>query len=352
MKEELRAGFLSATAYIFLKKLTNFTVAEIGKIWEADNELRKLERAVARITGMIERVEADRCFSSENSKKAWQLWLEDLNKFSYVSSDLLEKASTLLDDNTKSKLATDTSSSLGPTTFTKQPSLRSEVLSSGKLDMPHDIVKLREMLEAVAGEMDTLLKFEALKSGKTTKVVTYSGSTSLVDESLVVGRNIEKAHIVAKLVPAADRSLSSISIIGMGGLGKTTVAQLVYNDDEVIRCFGRRIWVSISRDFDVTRVTRSIIESTTQQSCTLMDLQSLQMRIKQLLSVQRFLLILDDLWIENYSDWEVFSTPLRFAAQANRVIITTRSRLVSDMVGSDPYLLPFLHDRDCWSLIR
>ena len=84
-------------------------------------------------------------------------------------------------------------------------------------------------------------------------------------------------------------------IIGIGGVGKTTLAQLVYNDERVERYFDKRIWVCVSESFDVIRLTREILEHTCDDQYTcITNLNRLQVILQEKLMENRFLLVLDD----------------------------------------------------------
>ncbi|XXG79071.1 hypothetical protein AAC387_Pa09g0221 [Persea americana] len=79
-------------------------------------------------------------------------------------------------------------------------------------------------------------------------------TSSLIDENNVFGREGDKMKITEILM--SDGALSVIPVVGMGGLGKTTLVQLVYNDDTVKQHFGMRMCVCIGEEFDVRRITR------------------------------------------------------------------------------------------------
>ncbi|EEF38259.1 hypothetical protein RCOM_1291250 [Ricinus communis] len=88
-------------------------------------------------------------------------------------------------------------------------------------------------------------------------------STSFIDVSRVCGRCHDKKNIVTKLLSQTNKEVGvhAISIVEMGGIGKTTLAQLAYNDDDVKIHFKKRIWVYVSDTFDEIRVAKAILES-------------------------------------------------------------------------------------------
>ncbi|KAB1211944.1 putative disease resistance RPP13-like protein 1 [Morella rubra] len=138
----------------------------------------------------------------------------------------------------------------------------------------------------------------------------------------------------------------------MGGLGKTTLAQLVYDDNRVEEHFGLKAWVCISNDFDVLKITKTISErvglSTHGDS---KDLDLLQVALKQKLMEKKFLIVLDDIWNENYDAWEILCKPFRNGPQGSRIIATTRGLHVASVMRSTiTYPLKKLPEEDCWSL--
>ncbi|KAF0905533.1 hypothetical protein E2562_007330 [Oryza meyeriana var. granulata] len=81
----------------------------------------------------------------------------------------------------------------------------------------------------------------------------------IIDSENIVSREEEKQHIVDLLLAnATNRNLMVLPIIGMGGLGKTTFAQIIYNDPEIQKHFQLRKWVCVLDDFDVTIIANKI----------------------------------------------------------------------------------------------
>ncbi|GLT87562.1 hypothetical protein SLE2022_056410 [Rubroshorea leprosula] len=138
----------------------------------------------------------------------------------------------------------------------------------------------------------------------------------------------------------------------MGGIGKTTLARLLYNDDKLKGRFGLKAWVCVSEDFDVCRITRAILEQVPSEKCDSKELTPLQEELKKKLSGQKFLLVLDDIWNENYELWENLQRPFLRGAPGSKIIITTRSETIGKMIrGNDRvHHLSLLEDDACLSL--
>ncbi|KAI9112977.1 hypothetical protein K1719_016091 [Acacia pycnantha] len=210
-----------------------------------------------------------------------------------------------------------------------------------------------ENLEYLASQRDILrLNDRDGGSGMRSAIPNRLPTTSLVDEDGTYGRDDDKNTIIEWLLSEKYNSqLSVISIVGMGGLGKTTLAQLVYNDRRVMDEFNLKVWVCVSDKFDVLRVTRTIYEAITGSKDDTNDLNMLQIKLKQQLTQKRFLLVLDDVWNENYMLWEALQSPFNHGAFGSKILLTTRSEKVASTMRSTRILpLKPLLEGDSWSL--
>jgi hypothetical protein len=205
------------------------------------------------------------------------------------------------------------------------------------------------------------LKLKETVDGRSSKGRGTLPSTSLVNEARVYGREKDKEAIVQMLLSekrsdADDAEVSVIPILGMGGLGKTTLAQLVYNDEKVQRFFNLKAWACVSEDFDAFRVTKTILKSVVSESSDESDLNDndlnmLQVKLKEKLSGKKFLVILDDVWNENYHNWTILRAPFEAGAPGSAIVITTRNQVVSSTTGSVPeYRLQVLSNDSCLSV--
>uniref|UniRef100_A0A0A9HP51 Uncharacterized protein n=1 Tax=Arundo donax TaxID=35708 RepID=A0A0A9HP51_ARUDO len=115
--------------------------------------------------------------------------------------------------------------------------------------------------------------------------------------------------------------------------------------------FELKLWVHVSHEFSIERITASIIESIQSSPFHSDNLNTLQMYLEKLLRGRRYLLVLDDYWRESWHDWEKLKLPLLKGAVGSKILVTTRSVVVAGVLGtSDPYQLQYLQEKDCWLL--
>ncbi|KAJ6371761.1 hypothetical protein OIU77_002141 [Salix suchowensis] len=218
--------------------------------------------------------------------------------------------------------------------------------------MAHQLKNMREKLDAIANDknkFDLASKVGDIEADHTSY---WRLTSSLVNESEILGRGKEKEELVNVLLTNAG-DLSIHAMWGMGGLGKTTLAQLVYNEERVKEQFGLRIWVCVSTDSNIKRLTKAIIESIEGASCDLQELDPLQQRLQQNLAGKKFLLVLDDVW-DDYDDWwNKLNEVLRCGAKGNAVLVTTRMEMVARrMATTFVHHMGRLSEKDSWHLFQ
>ncbi|OAY81049.1 Disease resistance protein RGA2 [Ananas comosus] len=224
---------------------------------------------------------------------------------------------------------------------------------------PADIFegKLREVgdrLDRIAKELQDFLNSDhdqmlPVKRERETE------TSSFLTMPKVFGREDEKETIVELLLSGSGGvTLSVLPIIGAVGVGKTTLAQYVYNDPRVSEHFNLKMWVCVSHSFDVKRLTKQMIESATGEMQADLSLDSLQVILQRKVMRRRFLLVLDDVRREDDSEeWRMLCAPLRQGCQGSKILVTTRSRRVAGVMGTKkPMHLRGLSDDDCWKFLK
>uniref|UniRef100_A0A7N2R7E3 Disease resistance RPP13-like protein 1 n=1 Tax=Quercus lobata TaxID=97700 RepID=A0A7N2R7E3_QUELO len=307
MADALVGGaFLSAFLQVFFDRMASREILHFFSRWKLNTEsLKKLRTTLLYINAVLNDAE------EKVKNPAVKEWVNELKDTAYHAQDLLDEITTVA---SRYKLEAELEMCRS-----KVRSLNLTSLSFSYQGIEPKLEKILGRLEFLAKERDIL----GLKEGGGEKPSRKWPTTSLVEESSVYGRDDDKDAII-KLLLSNDRSGDSISVIpivGMGGVGKTTLAQLVYNKKLVT---------------DVFEVS--------------MDL--LQVRLNKSLMGRKFLIVLDDVWSENYEDWSLMSV-LKSGAHGSRVIVTTRHKSVALTVRKgtvQPYHLMQLTDEDCWLL--
>ncbi|KAL0304782.1 UNVERIFIED_CONTAM: putative disease resistance protein RGA3 [Sesamum angustifolium] len=205
-------------------------------------------------------------------------------------------------------------------------------------------------LENIAYEADNLLdEFNY-------EIVRLTETDSVTVDPIVVGREEDVSMIVDMLVNPNDEGVSVVPIVGMGGLGKTTFARLIFNDQQTVKHFHKRIWVCVSQNFDsTTNLFKRILESVTNNVVKVEGREAILQKLKEELKDKRFLLVLDDLWNDEQQYWEDFRSSLVGinSANGNFIIVTTRSKRVASIVNPRyQHSLGILSDDDCWDIIK
>ncbi|XP_010230731.1 putative disease resistance protein RGA3 [Brachypodium distachyon] len=224
--------------------------------------------------------------------------------------------------------------------------------------MAHRLRSLRRKLDAVAAGRDRLRLNPNVSPPAHPAAPPKRETISKVDEAKTVGRAADKEKLMKLVLDAAsEEDVSVIPIVGFGGLGKTTLAQLVFNDrranDEV---FDRRIWVSMSVDFSLWRLIQPIV-SVSKLKRDLTSKEAIADFLSETFTGKKYLLVLDDMLddvcSQNQEEWEKLKLLLKDGKRGSKIIVTTRSRKVSTMVRTvPPFVLKGLSDDDCWELFK
>ncbi|XP_058068310.1 probable disease resistance protein At1g58602 [Magnolia sinica] len=179
-------------------------------------------------------------------------------------------------------------------------------------------------------------------------------TSPLVEEPDFVGFEKDLKELVARLTEGDRRCV--VSVVGMGGLGKTTITKKVYNNTHVKTHFDSCAWISVSQEFGVRDLLQNIINcymvlsEEELKKVEKMDVFQLRHKISKYLQKKRYLMVLDDIWTNEA--WDVLKDALPDMKNGSRVMLTTRNKDVALHADarSTPYELRFLETNECWEL--
>lgn len=301
---------------------------------DLSKHMAALKQNLTRIQAAIHSAEERQ--ASDHSAK---IWLAEITSLAYDAEDVLLDFDDLF-------LRPQVSSALDHSNSGLLPN-----------SMGRRIKQLEERLVELHGKSEALQLGEKGGAEGSADVRCWRPSGSLMEgESAIFGREKDKGKILELLRPSGDEGsipnkLLVLPIVGMGGLGKTTLAQQVYADDQIKFFFYLRIWIHVSQDSNLIKLTKAMVESVTGNPCSLSELHPLQSELGKILKGKRFFLVLDDVWDESSSHWASLQMPLLSATLDSKVLLTTRSHGVAGSIGTMPsFNLEPLKDDDAWLL--
>ncbi|CAN6703119.1 unnamed protein product [Malus baccata var. baccata] len=272
-------GFLFNIANGIVGRLGSLAFQEIGLIWGVQDELQTLKEIVAGFQDVL--LDAEQKQANNEVK----MWLQSVEDVVYEADDVLDE-------------------------FNAEAQRREMVPGSTKVSkkMGHKIKNINKRLRAVASSRTFHLE---VNREDPRFIIRERVTHSFVPKENIIGRYGDKMAIIQLLLdPISTENVSTISIVGFGGLGKTALAQLIFNDE-------------------------------------------LQNDLRRKLDGKKYLLVLDDVWNENREKWLSLKYLLMGGGKGSRILITTRSEIVATVSDTaKPYTLKGLNEEQSWALFK
>ncbi|XP_028093119.1 putative disease resistance RPP13-like protein 1 [Camellia sinensis] len=268
---------IAASIKFLFEKLATLASGELSNFARGFGGERRIRTLLTKWSTTLEEIEAVLVDADEKqvTERGIKIWLEDLQDLAYDVDDILDEFST---------------EALRP---------KSMITTKVRALIPTKIVKLDEITTLFQDllERRTVLGVQKVGSsssnaGTSAKAWQRPPTTCLMNEPSVYGRDEDKKKIIELLLLGVEElsncNIGVVPIVGMGGIGKTTLARMVYNDDMVGKHFEIKAWVCVSEDFDII-------------------------------------------------DWSSLKSPFNDEAQGSKVMVTTRNTDVALMLGTVKY---------------
>ncbi|GKV41065.1 hypothetical protein SLEP1_g48644 [Rubroshorea leprosula] len=357
----LGGAILSSTFSWLLSKLDSSGLSELLNSHKyVRKEVAKWRTLLPKIQVILEDAE-----QKQATNKLVKLFLGGLRELALDMEDILDE----LELDAKRKLIASPKASTSITQKLTPRWVKDREIAS-------QIKSITTRLQHFGGEISTLDLINLavnVEASSSKAVAERSLDSAMPEPRKVCGRESDKEKIFQMFDDEGNHEgYSVIPIVGMGGLGKTTLAGLVYYDDGKLKDYGFELkaWVCVSDVFDVAQITRVILQQVTRKKSDVdeitrvvlqqvtrkksdvQDLFSLQEHLKKELSGKKFLLVLDDIWNEDYHSWDVLQRPFSDGAPGSKIIATTRNIFVAKTMRADDkvYNLDFLPEDECLSL--
>ncbi|XP_059439396.1 putative disease resistance protein RGA3 [Corylus avellana] len=335
---------LFGTAQRIIETFGSLAAKEIGLLWGVQDELQSMRDTVSTIEAVL--LDAEEQHAAGNHQVT--IWLRKLEDAIYDADDLLDAVST---EALQRQVMTHHKKAKQVRIFFS----KSNQLVYG-LKMAHKIKAMRERLDAIVSDMQRfhlklkLSHVESRAGGHRDRDNTHG----YVCAEAIIGRDDDKKAVIDRLLDSnVEDNVSILPIVAIGGLGKTTLAQLIFNDGQIQKHFQLKMWVCVSDSFHVKNIVEKIFEAATKTKLDTAEMHTLVGELKEKIDGKKYLLVLDDVWNENQEKWSHLKQVLMGGASGSRILVTTRSEIVARIVRTvESYPLRGLDKDDSWSLFK
>ncbi|XP_073261989.1 putative disease resistance RPP13-like protein 1 [Populus alba] len=306
-------SILSPVIQVLVDRLASRQVLGFFKSHKLDDGLlEKLKETLNTVNGLLDDAE-----EKQITNRAVKNWLNDVKHAVYEAEDILDE-------------------------------INYEDLRSKDIDRP-DSNRVRDRVPFLNPANRRMKEMEQSTAGWRP---LSEKTTPLVNESLVYGRDADKEAIMEHLLTQHNTdgsNLCAIPIVGMGGIGKTALAQLIYNDEKGRSVLPTQGLGLASQQFDVARIIKDLLEKINASTCRTKEPDE---SLMEAVEGKKLLLVLDDAWNIEYNEWDKLLLPLRYVEHGSKIVVTTReedvARVTQTVIPS--HRLNVISDEDCWEL--
>eukprot|EP00258_Populus_trichocarpa_P025154 XP_024441173.1 putative disease resistance protein RGA3 isoform X3 [Populus trichocarpa] len=333
--------FLTFAMEETLTRVRSIAAEGIRLAWGLEGQLRKLEESLTMIKAVLK--DAARRPVTDDSAK---LWLEKLQDVAYDAEDVLDEfAYEILRKDQKKGKVRDCFSLHNPVAF--------------RLNMGKKVKEINGSLDGIqklATHFGLGIASQHVESApEVIRDIDRETDSLLESSEVVVGRKGDVSKVMKLLIGSIGQQvLSVVPIVGMAGLGKTTIAKKVCQLAREKKLFDVIIWVCVSNDFSKRRILGEMLQDI--DGTTLSNLNAVMKRLKEKLEKKTFFLVLDDVW-EGHDKWNDLKEQLLKInnKNGNAVVVTTRIKEVADTMETSPgsqHEPGRLSDDQCWSIMK
>nr|XP_011467947.1 PREDICTED: putative disease resistance protein RGA3 isoform X2 [Fragaria vesca subsp. vesca] len=347
---------LTFAAEGILSKVSSLAANKIALAWGFKAELEKLRQSLSYIQDLLGSAADQRL---DDRGKAVEEWVKKLKQVAEDADDVLDEFEYEL--------------------LRQQVELRNDMVFPQKMfcrkvlnflsasnplwfrfNLAHKIKKINDSLVELKNEAPAIIL--VAKKGDSRRRPDRVQTDAFFEiengeKEKVVGREDAVRKIVTTLISSDNqqKNLSVMAIVGMAGLGKTTLAKSVYNEPDIDKHFDKRIWVCVSNTFEVFTILSQMVDTVVPEKAGMKCQNAILEALREKLTGKRYLLVLDDVWNKEKEKWDSLMSCLSKlnSKPGSCIIVTTRSTNVSTIAETLPRPeLTKLSEEDCWSIIK
>ncbi|WOG90742.1 hypothetical protein DCAR_0309986 [Daucus carota subsp. sativus] len=331
-------AFVADRATGLVVKLVSLAAEEVIQAWNLQENLVTLQERLEEIDALL---------SDADSKKlrmsAVQSWFNNLEDVARVADAFMDQ---LAYEVTRRKVE-------NRSTLRHFFSTKNSILY--RLKVAHKIKSIHTSFNKIFKRARDLGLQPVVQLTTTVQPREISNTPPCEDQSLIVGRDDDISFLVQTVCTNYAEDLPVIAVMGLGGQGKTTLARMVYNKDVVTDTFKKRMWVTVSDDFDFMKILNQMVVSLTSTASVLENTEGLINKLQSSLRGVKFLLVLDDVWNDRPEEWDNLRNSLLGVggASGSKILVTTRKQKAVDVMQCViTHRVEKLSEQDSWKLFK
>ncbi|XP_058067577.1 probable disease resistance RPP8-like protein 4 [Magnolia sinica] len=335
---------VEAAVSLVLGKLSDFLVQEAVSLYQVRDQVESVERELRRMRCFLKDADA-----KQSGDERVKNWVADVRDVAYDAEDIVDTFILRIEQKRRSGFV----GSLKRCMFIN-------VELSARHEISNGIERIKNKIQEISASTERygikdISRVEEGSSSRGESLREQRQTSPLFGETEVVGFEEDIKALVGRLIDV-DLRRCVVSVVGMGGLGKTTLAIKVYNNDAVKKHFDCCAWIFVSEEYVVKDLLQKLIKDFMTLSKEELDMvekmNAVQLREKlsNHLKEKRYLLVLDDIW--KTEAWGSLVAAFPDTNNGSRVLLTTRNREVASYADarSSPLELKLLGDEDAWKL--
>ncbi|CAO2150126.1 unnamed protein product [Urochloa humidicola] len=337
------ATIIDSVVGSFAKKLQDIILEEAISILGVKADLKELQRIMNHIQCFLNDAEKRR-----TEESAVNNWLVELKDAMYEADDIIDLARL---EGAK-LLASHASSSRRSAKCSRFPLFTCLPTIQRRHEIAVRIRKFNNELEKVSNLGERFLKLQIMQPKDGVSLIMGQMKTCELVEPNLVGKETFLAckRLVGLILAHKENKTYKIGIAGTGGVGKTTLAQSIYNHNKIKRSFSNQAWICVSQEYSEDNLLKEVLRNIGEDYKPDETVGELKRKLSIAVENKNLFLVLDDVW--RHEAWtNLLRTPLKTAA-AVTILVTTRNDIVTRTIGvEDVYQVQLMSDDVGWELL-